>query len=177
MFDEALTRHGFHDPLTGLANRLLFPDRLEHALQRRRRRGLVAVLFGELARDEGPDDDAPRRPLGDDLLISAGKRLEVCLRPADTVARLGGDEFAVLLDEVDGPVDAAGIAERLIIDLQRPFQRDESEESAEYLNVSIGMAFGTPGKTHPGDVLRQADAALYRAREKGENRFAIFGPA
>ena len=176
MSDEALTRHGFHDPLTGLPNRLLFLDRLEHALQRLRRRDLVAVLFLQLARDDGLDDEAPMQPLGDELLIAAGKRLEICLRPADTLTRLGGDEFAVLLDEIEGPVDAAGIAERLITELQRPFPFGESDDSAEYLSVSIGMAFGTPGKTHPGDVLRQADAALYRAREKGENRFAIFGP-
>ena len=173
MIEDQLARHGFDDVVTGLPSRSLFLDRLEHAVSRLRRRDMVAVLLIEVERTDAERREfAPR--LGDELLILVGRRLELALRPGDTLARLGGDEFTILLEDLDEPNDVAAVCDRIIGELARPFDLRHRQEA--YLTVSIGASFGTPGRTDAGEILRTADAALHRARVRGENRYVILGP-
>ena len=169
MVEEQLTRNGLHDPVTGLPTRSLFLDRLDHAVSRLRRREMVAVVFLQL---EGLETIglAYGRQCADELLVHVGRRLEVCLRSGDTLARLTGDEFTLLLEDLDEPTDVAAIAERMILDLSRPFGVSGHELS---ISANVGVSFGAPGVTTPGDLLRQADLALYRAKAKGANRFVV----
>ena len=169
MVEDQLTRHALHDPLTGLPTRSLFLDRLDHAVSRLRKREMVAVVFIEL---EGLDTTrlAYGRTCADDLLVQVGRRMELCMRAGDTLARLTGDEFTLLLEDLDEPTDVAAIAERLIMDLGRPFSVSGHDLS---VSASVGVAFGAPGVTSAGDLLRQADVALYRAKAKGANRFVV----
>ncbi len=173
MIEDQLTRHGFDDVVTGLPSRSLFLDRLEHAISRLRRRDMVAVLLIELERTDLARRNYSER-LGQELLVLVGRRLELALRPGDTLARLGGDEFTILLEDLDEPNDVAVVCERIIGELARPFELRGGEEA--YLTVTIGASFGTPGRTDAGEVLRTADAALHRARVRGENRYVILGP-
>ena len=133
---------------------------------------MVAVLLIEVERTDYADEDVHRR-LGDELLVLVGRRLELALRPGDTLARLGGDEFTILLEDLDDPSDVATVCERIIGELARPF---EVRRHQAYLTVTIGASFGTTGRTDATDVLRSADAALHRARVRGENRYVILGP-
>jgi len=98
----------------------------------------------------------------------------MCMRAGDTLARLAGDEFTLLLEDLDEPTDVAAIAERLIMDLGRPFSVFGHEL---WVSANVGVAFGAPGVTVAGDLLRQADVALYRAKAKGANRFVVPPPA
>ena len=172
MIEDQLTRRGFDDVVTGLPSRSLFIDRLEHAMSRLRRRDMVAVLLIEVERSDQPDAHQAD-PLGDELLVLVGRRLELALRPGDTLARLGGDEFTILLEDLDEPNDVATVCERIIGELARPF---ELRRQQAYLTVTIGASFGTTGRTEATEVLRTADAALHRARVRGENRYVILGP-
>lgn len=172
MVEEQLTRHGFDDVVTGLPSRSLFLDRLEHAVSRVRRRDMVGVLLIDLERADGRAHGP--RPLGDELLVMVGRRLELTLRPGDTLARLGGDEFTILLEDLDEVNDVATICERVIGELARPFVLRRGEEA--YVTVTIGASFGTTGRTDAGEILRSADAALHRARIRGENRYVLLAP-
>jgi diguanylate cyclase (GGDEF)-like protein len=168
---EERTRHeAVHDPLTALPNRTLFLDRLEHALAQSTRRGSsVAVLFLDLDQFKLVNDSLGHAA-GDDLLGAVGLRFEQALRPEDTVARFGGDEFAVLVEDVAGEWDATRVAERLTKSLARPFILRRREH---FVSASIGISISAGGES-PETLIRDADAALYRAKERGRGGYEIF---
>lgn len=169
-FEDRLARQALYDPLTGLPNRTLFLDRLAQVVRRARRhpaRG-CAVLFVDLDRFKDVNDRLGHAA-GDRLLVEAARRLERAVRPGDTVARLGGDEFTVLLEDVSGPGDAVPVAERLRTEFERPF---ELEGGPVTVTASIGVAAATAPE-RPEDLLRDADRAMYRAKELGRARFAL----
>jgi len=161
-----------HDALTGLPNRALFFDRLEHAMARCQRNPefIYAVLFLDLDRFKNVNDSLGHL-VGDKLLIQASSRLKLCLRPEDTAARLGGDEFCVLVEELTGIQDAMTIASRIQSEFSFPFQIDGYEIS---VSVSIGIRPGTSASEKPEDILRDADTALYRAKAQGKDRSEVF---
>jgi diguanylate cyclase (GGDEF)-like protein/PAS domain S-box-containing protein len=170
--EEALAHQALHDALTGLANRFLFLDRLEHALARQSREGtLSAVLFLDLD-DFKTVNDGLGHAQGDQLLVAVAERLASCLRSADTGARLGGDEFAILLEDLRLAADAPSIAGRIIESLREPFSL---EGNLLTVSGSIGIAMAAPA-SDPRQLLRQADVAMYRAKAEGKNRFCIFEP-
>lgn len=169
---EKLYYNANHDPLTNLPNRLLFLDRLDHALQRnlRRQNGLFAVLFLDL---DGFKiiNDSLGHAYGDLLLQGIAQRLKECLRPQDTLARLGGDEFTMLIEDITCPEDAIAVAQRIHHVLQKPFNLKGQEI---FTNTSIGLALNHGNYGHPQDILRDADTAMYRAKAAGKGRYAIF---
>jgi diguanylate cyclase (GGDEF)-like protein/PAS domain S-box-containing protein len=169
---EHLEHQAFHDPLTGLANRALFRDRVHHALERRRRAQIdVAVLFLDLD-DFKVVNDTLGHAAGDELLREVGARIRGSLREVDTAARLGGDEFALLLDD---PGDAVPAARRVLEALQQPFLLDTGEVIC---HGSIGIAIARPGADpDPEGLLRDADVAMYLAKRNGKDRFEVFQPA
>jgi diguanylate cyclase (GGDEF)-like protein/PAS domain S-box-containing protein len=170
VFQDELTHQAFHDHLTGLPNRALFHDRLHMALTRRRGESdCVAVLFVDLDRFKVVNDSLGHET-GDRLLVAVGQRLTRCLREQDTLARMSGDEFTVLLDGVAGEHAAVQIAQRIIDELKRPFEVDGQEIFA---GASIGVALARPGH-EPDDLVREADLAMYRAKERGRLRFEVF---
>jgi diguanylate cyclase (GGDEF)-like protein/PAS domain S-box-containing protein len=170
VFQDELAHQAFHDHLTGLPNRALFHDRLKVALARRRSEGeAVAVLFVDLDRFKVVNDSLGHET-GDQLLVAVGERLVHCLREEDTLARMSGDEFTILLDGVDGEHAAVMVAQRVIDELKRPFQVDGHELFA---GASIGVALARPGQ-EPDDLVREADLAMYRAKERGRLRFEVF---
>ena len=168
---EETTRHAaMHDPLTGLANRSLFLDRLGHALsQAERRRCSVAVLFLDVDQFKLVNDSMGHAA-GDELLAAIAPRLSQSLRPSDTIARFGGDEFAVLIEDLSNERDATRTAERIAEVLTWPFVLGERDH---FVSVSTGIAIGD-GSEAPEALLRDADAALYRAKEKGRGGYEIF---
>jgi diguanylate cyclase (GGDEF)-like protein/PAS domain S-box-containing protein len=172
--EEQLHHQAFHDPLTGLPNRALFMDRLEHALTRANRRGTkVAVLFMDLDNFKVINDSLGHKA-GDQLLIAVAERLKACLRPEDTAARLGGDEFTILVEDVAGVGDVARIAERIAEMLRPPFPLGEEV----FATVSIGVALNGPAQGQPADLLlRHADLAMYRAKRRGKARYEVFEPS
>ncbi len=171
--EERLEHRAFHDYLTDLPNRQLFVDRLRQALDRTRRRTdlKVAVLFTDL--DEFKIiNDSLGHEAGDLLLTLVAQRLGRCLRPEDSLARFGGDEFVVLIEDVDGPEVAVQVAERIIEELARPFLLEDRELFA---SSSIGISLGDAGTKTPEDLLRDADTAMYRAKEEG-GTYRVFDP-
>jgi diguanylate cyclase (GGDEF)-like protein/PAS domain S-box-containing protein len=172
--EEQLRYQAFHDSLTGLPNRALFMDRLEHALARANRQGSkVAVLFMDLDNFKITNDSLGHE-IGDQLLVAVAERLKACLRPEDTAARLGGDEFTILVEEVDGVSDAARVAERIAESLQCPFALGQQEF---FFTTSIGIALSSPLQMPPADLLRHADLAMYQAKHKGKARYEVFEPS
>ena len=173
--EEQVHHAAFHDALTGLPNRTLLSDRLSLALARAKRNKeyQFAVLFLDLDRFKLVNDSLGHT-LGDQLLVELGRRLEVCMRKADTVARLGGDEFGMLLDGIKDPYDAIYIAERIQEALLEPFTLN----GHEFLTTtSIGIAFSKTGYGGPEDILRDADIAMYRAKANGKARYEVFDVA
>ena len=171
--EEELEHRAFHDALTGLPNRVLFVDRLEHALSRARRRGTkIAVLFMDLDNFKFVNDTLGH-DVGDDLLIAVAGRIRNCLRSEDTGARLGGDEFAILLEDVGDVSEATCIAKRIIEELRVPFVLDGHEA---FVTPSIGISLGCPGQDRSEDLVRDADVAMYRAKEEGKARYQVFDP-
>jgi diguanylate cyclase (GGDEF)-like protein/PAS domain S-box-containing protein len=165
-----LQHDALHDSLTGLPNRVLFQDRLEHLVGRRlRHMGTSAVLFLDLDRFKIVNDSLGHL-VGDGLLVEVAKRLSGALRPGDTVARLGGDEFTILLEDLVDFEEAGLVADRVLGALDAPFLVTEQEL---YLSASIGIAMVPPGAT-PEEVIRDADAAMYRAKGEGRGRHALF---
>ncbi|GAB7189366.1 hypothetical protein NUM3379_00720 [Kineococcus sp. NUM-3379] len=166
---DAARRQALHDPLTDLGNRQLFTDRLEHALARRAERG-TAVLYMDLDGFKAVND-VYGHLVGDAMLVEVGRRITAAVRPEDTVARFGGDEFAVLCEDVGDVVVATRIAERIIASIaERPF---ELAGRSLRMTPSVGIALATEDADTAG-LLRRADAALYRAKERGKARFELF---
>jgi diguanylate cyclase (GGDEF)-like protein/PAS domain S-box-containing protein len=170
--EEELVRRAVHDPLTGLPNRQLFLDRLGVALaQSERRPGAgVAVIFMDLDRFKEVNDSLGHQA-GDELLIGVSLRLSQAVRPADTVARFGGDEFVVLVGDVTSVADAEQLAHRLSRVLTEPFELGDHRVPA---TASIGVAMTSDATASPESLIRQADAAMYRAKEHGRNRVEVF---
>ncbi len=169
--EAAIEHRSLHDPLTGLPNRVLFLDRLQHALDRRRRRSptLVGVLFIDLDHFKLVNDSLGHHA-GDELLAGVAARLREVVRPSDTIARFGGDEFGLLLEEIGNERDAVAMAERIAAVFARPFVLDSNEH---FVTTSIGIALASGGEL-PQDLIRDADAAMYRAKERGRARYELF---
>ena len=173
-----LTQQAFHDSLTGLANRSLFRDRVEHAVARLSRRPeTIGIMFLDLDGFKQVNDDLGHAA-GDNLLEQVARRISRCVRMTDTVARLGGDEFAVLMEEMKRRDDALTVADRMHESLRKPFMVAGREVN---VGVSIGIACTTEVDT-VGDLLRKADVAMYRAKAKGKGCTETFdaethGPA
>jgi diguanylate cyclase (GGDEF)-like protein/PAS domain S-box-containing protein len=174
--EAELAHQALHDPLTGLANRALFLDHLEYALARTDRRDEeLAVLFLDLDRFKVINDSLGHSA-GDQLLVAVGGRLPRVLRAGDTVARLGGDEFVVLLPDVNGSEEVVVIAERVLEALRRPVSVD-GDEVFSSASIGIALASGTVdanGRVTAEGLLRDADAAMYRAKARGRDCYEIF---
>ena len=166
-----LAHQAFHDPLTGLANRALLLDRIDHALSaaRGRNRNNLAVLYLDLD-DFKTVNDGLGHEAGDQLLRTAGRRIASSLRPGDTACRLGGDEFAVLLEEVRDPAVAYEVGGRILEAIRAPFELDGAVVS---LNASLGIVVST-GSDDAAALLRNADLAMYRAKGQGKGRFEVY---
>ncbi|UUY02589.1 EAL domain-containing protein [Svornostia abyssi] len=171
-FEDQLLRQALHDPLTGLANRALFMERLDHLLRRSSRHpdDGFAVLFVDVDQFKVVNDSLGHLA-GDELLISVARRLASGLRPGDTIARLGGDEFAILLEPVEGARDVLHTAERVQQRLNSPLTLAEREL---FITASIGIAFGPRRYRASEEILRDADTAMYRAKSLGRGRHALF---
>ncbi|HEX7148000.1 MAG TPA: diguanylate cyclase, partial [Actinomycetota bacterium] len=160
--EAQLVHQAFHDGLTGLANRTLFTERVEHALARTGQ-GDMAVLFIDLD-DFKHVNDSLGHAAGDQLLVAAARRLQGCLRPSDVAARLGGDEFAVLLERVTDAEAAATVAGRVLDTLHQPFGLNGRTIP---IKASLGVATGRPGTDEADELLRNADVAMYAAKAGG----------
>jgi diguanylate cyclase (GGDEF)-like protein/PAS domain S-box-containing protein len=170
--EEQLRYDALHDALTGLPNRLLFLERLAHAILRAKRRPgyQFAVLFLDLDRFKVINDSLGHH-VGDELLVAVAQRLQHCLRTLDTVARLGGDEFAILLDDIHGAEDATRIAERIRAELSAPVNLSGFDV---FTSASVGIALSSSSYERPEYLLRNADMAMYRAKAAGQARFEVF---
>ena len=169
--EERLLHAAFHDGLTGLPNRALFMDRLSHVVARSRRlpASQFAVLFLDLDRFKVVNDSLGHS-VGDQLLVAIARRLERCLRPADTVARLGGDEFTILLEDIGDVRGATRVADRIHVELVRAFRLAGQEV---FTSSSIGIALGNAAED-PETLLRNADLAMYQAKANGKARHEVF---
>ncbi len=164
----------FHDSLTGLPNRALFLDRLQHALDvAARRQTELCVLFVDLDRFKAVNDSIGHAA-GDELLRAAAARLSDCTRAADTAARFGGDEFAVLLEDDGRGVRPAAVADRIIAAMRRPFDVEGKEV---FIGATVGIAHARDASLGADELLRNADLAMYRAKKAGGNRAATYEAA
>ncbi|HEY0367367.1 MAG TPA: EAL domain-containing protein [Pyrinomonadaceae bacterium] len=166
-------RHAaFHDPLTGLPNRAMFTELLKAEIESPSRRNdhMFAVLFLDLDRFKNINDSLGHTH-GDLLLVAFAERLERTLRPVDTLARFGGDEFAILLSGTTDATDAVRVAQRIQDELTQPFVLDKN---SAFATASIGIALSSSGYDRPEDILRDADTAMYRAKENGKARYEVF---
>jgi diguanylate cyclase (GGDEF)-like protein/PAS domain S-box-containing protein len=165
--EHQLRQLALYDPLTGLANRAFFHERLRHAIKLRHDEGhATGLLYIDLDDFKGINDRWGH-DLGDKVLHEIGRRIERAVRPGDTAARLGGDEFAVVLTEHVTPEDAVAVAERLLNEISRPL---DSGSGPLYTNASIGIAFGSDDES----LIREADIAMYRAKGHPEIGYAFF---
>ena len=168
-----LRHQALHDGLTGLPNRALIMDRIEQLLVRSRRMGTVgAALFVDLDEFKNVNDSLGHQA-GDQLLVAVAARLQSTLRDADTIGRMGGDEFVVLIDGASLEVAPEMVADRLLEVMRQPFEL-EAATMPLVVNTSIGIAMGD--RPTPGDLLRDADVALYQAKAAGKNRYEVFRP-
>ena len=171
--EQELAHRALHDPLTGLPNRILFMDRLGHALHQAERRGTrAAVIFADLDAFKVINDSLGHG-VGDDLLVAVAERLKRILRPADTVSRFGGDEFTILCEDIGGDDDIAAVADRMLEEMAAPFNVQGRQV---FLTLSLGIAPSGDGG-EPAELLRDADAAMYSAKAAGRARHAIFDKA
>jgi diguanylate cyclase (GGDEF)-like protein/PAS domain S-box-containing protein len=175
-FEGELEHQAFHDTLTGLPNRALFRNRVEHALASRLRDHLpVAVLFLDID-DFKFINDSLGHAAGDELLQELGRRLEDCMRPVDTAARLGGDEFAILIRDSESELQSVEIAQRVMSAVAAPVSLEGRDVSVA---VSVGIAFSDQNMVSTRDaeaLLRNADAAMYMAKESGKGGYQLFNP-
>jgi diguanylate cyclase (GGDEF)-like protein/PAS domain S-box-containing protein len=170
-FEEQLRHRAFHDSLTGLANRALFYDRIEHALSRGARvDAQVAVLFVDLD-DFKAANDARGHAEGDRLLQEVARRLTACLRSADTAARLGGDEFGALIESVTDTTSVLATAARVLDAFAEPIELGGGPVT---VSASIGMAISTQHDRGVEEFLRKADLAMYEAKRNGKRRAELY---
>ena len=174
-FETQLAHQAFHDPVTNLANRALFSDRLQHALTRSARTdSIVAVMFIDLD-DFKTVNDSLGHPAGDVVLQEVAARLTDTIRPTDTVARFGGDEFAVLLDGVTDTQDAADAAVRIVRSVERQIEVDGKQV---FPRCSIGICLARPGTASADaeELLRNSDVAMYMAKRDNKGSYRVFEP-
>jgi diguanylate cyclase (GGDEF)-like protein len=174
---EQLARHqATHDPLTGLANRILFVDRLQKSLDRAKRHGSACALFYIDIDNFKPVNDRYGHHAGDELLRQVAQRMLETMRQVDTVARLGGDEFAAVMEEPADRADAMAAAQRLMDRVSEPY-RLPLQDHAEPVDVKIGASIGIAlYPAHAGDMdalIRNADSLMYRAKKTGKNQCLI----
>jgi diguanylate cyclase (GGDEF)-like protein len=170
--ERELLHLAHHDHLTGLANRLLLDDRIEHAIARARRGGVgVGVLLVDLDRFKAVND-AHGHDAGDELLIAVAGRLGDCVRETDTVARLGGDEFIIVLEDLPDSAAAAVVAEKVVTVVTRPIALATGPAQ---VSVSVGVAFFPEHANDRARLLKRADAAMYAAKSAGRNGWRMAG--
>ena len=174
-FEEQLAHQAFHDPVTGLANRALFAERVRHAVARARRDHIgLAVIFIDLD-DFKTINDSLGHAAGDQVLLEVGKRLGTSIRASDTAARFGGDEFAVLLEGVESAQEAADTAERILEALAVPLvARAQGARDARQHGHLDGRGRAA---TDAEELIRNADAAMYIAKRDGKGGYRLFEPA
>src|SRR3990172_11967155 len=170
--ERRLVHDAFHDSLPNLPNPPLFSDPLGRSIGRARRREdyKFAVLFLDIDRFKIVNDSLGHI-IGDQLLVAVARRLESCVRPGDTVARLGGDEFTILVDDISEVSDATRVADRVLRELQRPFNLSGQEV---FTSTSIGIALSQSRYERADDLLRDAHLAMYRAKALGKARYEVF---
>ena len=167
--EGTLAYHATHDQLTGLTNRSILIERIEHALSLRAWRDGVALLYLDLDRFK-PVNDSWGHRAGDRVLSVVASRLEAAVRPSDTVARIGGDEFVVLCEGLDAAEAAVDVAERIVRAIEEPITFDDH---VVVISASVGIARPNAHATSES-LIRDADAAMYRAKELGRNRWEVF---
>ncbi|BAZ20255.1 response regulator receiver modulated diguanylate cyclase with PAS/PAC sensor [Kalymmatonema gypsitolerans NIES-4073] len=172
LIEAQLVRNAFYDALTGLPNRVLFLERLTQVFERGKRRNndRYAVLFLDLDGFKKINDSFGHS-VGDDLLMEVARRLESCLRSGDTVARFGGDEFAILIEDIKDVTDATNVAKRIQESLKLPLELKEHEI---LIAASIGIALNSSSYEQPENLLRDADMAMYHAKQQGKARYVVF---
>ena len=170
-----LLHDALHDSLTELPNRALFIDRLNHVIERSKRdsRHIYAVIFLDLDRFKDVNDSLGHLT-GDQLLVATAHLLQSILRPMDTVARLGGDEFVILLEDIRDVSDVTRVADRI---QKKLMMAALLPNHTIFMSASMGIVLSTTGYDRPEDILRDADTAMYRAKENGRTRFEIFDSA
>ncbi|HET7031179.1 MAG TPA: diguanylate cyclase [Candidatus Limnocylindrales bacterium] len=171
---EAAQRGALYDPITGLPNRDLVTDRVAHSLAWSRPGDAepIALILLDLDRFKVINESLGHA-VGDALLVAVGERLQRSLRPGDTVARFGGDEFAVILDGIAGVDEARRLADRILGELREPFLLGGRDW---FVNASLGIAMAWPGRGTPGDMFREAEVALVRAKASPGPRYVLFEP-
>ena len=174
LFERQLEQQAFHDALTGLPNRALFHDRLDHALLRAgRKQSSVGLLFIDLDGFKLINDGLGHH-VGDQLLVQVAARLQSSVRSEDTVARLGGDEFVIVLETISSRREIEPIAQHIVSEFERPFRLGDRDL---IVTSSIGIAVSDVSQTDAETLLRNADVAMYCAKSGGKGRYATFNPS
>jgi diguanylate cyclase (GGDEF)-like protein/PAS domain S-box-containing protein len=169
--EDRIRRLAHHDNLTGLPNRNLLNDRMNHALARvKRSGGRMAVLYVDLDKFK-PINDTLGHEAGDHVLREVARRLQSCVRSSDTVARVGGDEFVVVVEEIQRPVEAALVARKIVESLSKPF---DYQGHPCQIGASIGVAVFPDDGNSMDEVCKAADVAMYRVKHAGRNGFCFF---
>lgn len=172
--EQQLEKLAHYDPLTGLANRVLFADRLRHELELgKRHKTKAALLFIDLDRFKQVNDTLGHN-VGDELLVQVSARLNDCVRESDTVARLGGDEFTIILSDIASFLDVQSISKQVILQLTTPFMIEQQQVE---IGASIGISIYPDHGCSSEVLIKNADTAMYQAKESGRGRYVLFSPA